>query len=262
MLIDSHCHLDFKELSKNLDNIIQNAAISDVAILQTICTQVSKFDTILKIVQQYNNVYCSIGNHPLYLAEEGIINHQILLMHSNHQKVIGIGETGLDYYHTDFDKSAQQKSFIEHIKCSQLSGLPLIIHTRSADDDTVGILKEQMKEHNFTGVIHCFTASKWLADECIEMGLYISASGILTFKNASNIQNIFKFLPEKHIIIETDAPFLAPVPFRGKINEPSYLKYTALFLAKLKQKSFAEIAQMTTNNFFRLFTKVPRFECG
>ena len=257
MLVDSHCHLDFEELNKNLDSVIQNAIDAGVTVFQTICTQVSKFDNIIKIARRYHNIYCSVGNHPLYLAEEGIIDHRTLLTYTSFPKVISIGETGLDYYYNNFDKSAQQKSFIEHIKCAQLSGLPLIIHTRSADKDTVKIIKEQMQKYPFTGVIHCFTASKWLADECIKMGLYISASGILTFKNAIDIQNTFKSLPEERIIIETDAPFLSPIPFRGKINEPSYLKHTALFLAKLKQKSFTEIARITTDNFLRLFTKVP-----
>ncbi|AEI88834.1 MAG: 3'-_5' ssDNA/RNA exonuclease TatD [Candidatus Midichloria mitochondrii] len=258
MLIDSHCHLDFEELNKDLELVVQRALKLDVAVLQTICTQISKFKLIYEVAEKYSNIYCSVGNHPLYLKEEGVTDCASILEFCRLSKVIGIGETGLDYYHTDFDKLSQKKSFIEHIKASQACGLPIIIHTRSADDDTLGILREQMQEKSFTGVIHCFTASRGLANACIDMGLYISASGILTFRNATDIQQTFKELPEDRIIIETDAPFLAPSPFRGKVNEPSYLTHTALFLANLRSKSFQEIAKITTDNFFRLFTKVGR----
>ncbi|WHQ47077.1 MAG: TatD family hydrolase [Candidatus Midichloria sp.] len=256
MLIDSHCHLDFEELNKDLELVVQRALKLDVAVLQTICTQISKFKLIYEIAEKYSHIYCSVGNHPLYLKEEGIIDYFSILKFCHLPKVIGVGETGLDYYHSNFNKAVQQKSFIEHIKASQQSGMPIIIHTRSADDDTVGIIKEQMQEKLFTGVIHCFTASRELADACINMGLYISASGILTFKNAIDIQQTFKEIPEDRIIIETDAPFLAPSPFRGKINEPSYLTHTALFLANLRKKSFQEISKITTDNFFKLFTRV------
>jgi len=253
MLVDSHCHLDFAELNNGLDEVVKRASDSAIVLMQSICTQISKFESILSITQKYDMVYCSVGNHPLYVKKEKFASHEDILVHCSLPKVIGIGETGLDYYHPDFDKALQQKNFIEHIKASQESGLPIIVHTRAAEEDTVSILKEHMRKKKFTGVIHCFTSSKWLATECINMGLYISASGILTFKNAVDIQQTFKDIPEDKILIETDSPFLAPVPLRGKSNEPSYLKHTALFLAHLRGKSFEEISKITTDNFFNLF---------
>ena len=255
MLIDSHCHLDFEVFNRNhgIAGLIQRAQIAGVGLIQTICTRLSDFPNILSIAELYSMVYCSVGVHPLYIKE--IPSAESLLEKCHHPKVIGIGETGLDYYRDGFDKKSQISSFIEHIITAQKSGLPIIIHVRSADEDLVSILKEMMSESYFTGVIHCFTASSWLAEECIKLGFYISASGIITFKNSLAIQNVFKSLPEDKILIETDAPFLSPVPHRGKDNEPSYIKETAIFLASIRSVSYEEIQKTTTDNFFRLFKK-------
>ena len=254
MLVDSHCHLDFKVLNNKLEHIISKARESNVNVLQTICTQISDFNTIYQISRSSDNIFCSIGNHPLNVVHEGIVETKEILKYTVLNNLIGIGETGLDY-HTKDSKKSQQISFINHIIAAQESSLPLIIHTRLAEQDTINIIKNHMKIKNFTGVIHCFTASDWFARECLNLGLYISASGIITFKNAKKIQEIFKTIPLEKILIETDSPYLAPVPMRGKDNQPSYLKYTAKYMAELLEIDFNHLAKQTTKNFFDLFKK-------
>lgn len=256
MLVDSHCHLDFPELHNKMEEILQRAQENDVKILQTICTKISKFKDILAIANTSQNIFCSVGIHPLNVKDEGIYEAEKIIKLTSNNKVIGIGETGLDYYYSEESKNLQQKSLDEHIKAAQETGLPLIIHTRNADDDTINILKSAYKNKEFTGVIHCFTASKRLAYECIDIGFYISASGIITFKNAQDIRNVFMEIPLQNILIETDAPFLAPVPKRGKSNEPAFVKYIAEFLANLRNISYDELSKNTTDNFLRLFNKV------
>ncbi|MFQ3307021.1 MAG: TatD DNase family protein [Candidatus Midichloriaceae bacterium] len=255
MIVDSHCHLDFEQLSSDIAGVIQRADEANVKVMQTICTKISEFEKIHSIAKKYTNIFCSVGNHPLNLNEEGLVKNSDIIKLTKKEKVIGIGETGLDFHYSKDNKQLQTKSFEEHIIAAQTTSLPLIIHTREADQETVDILEHHMKEAPFSAVIHCFTASKWLAFKCLDMGLYISASGIITFKNATDIQETFKQIPIDRILIETDAPFLAPIPFRGKTNEPSYLKHTALFLANLLNKPFEEISLQTTKNFFSLFTK-------
>ena len=259
MLVDSHCHLDFEVLdfSTTLDNAIKN----DVAILQTICTKIKDFNTILEIAGRSERVLCSVGNHPLNLKEEGLVKAEEIIDFCSHPKVIGIGETGLDYHYDNSpDKKLQQQSFEEHIKASQETGLPLIVHARDADSDIISIMKSLYKQKNFKAVIHCFTGGKELAYGALDLGFYISASGIVTFKNAKEIQKIFSEIPLDRILIETDAPYLAPVPHRGKTNEPAFLKHTAKFLANLRQMTYDEIAKATTENFFRLFDKATKFK--
>jgi TatD DNase family protein len=255
MLVDSHCHLDFKVLIEDLDAVLIRAKENDVNILQTICTKISEFDKIHSIANYSENIFCSVGNHPLNVLDEGVISAEEILKHTKKTKVIGIGETGLDYYYSKNSKKIQKESFIEHITAAQESSLPIIVHTRDADEDTVAILKKCMMQKKFLGLIHCFTASEWLAMECLDMGLYISASGIVTFKNAIGIQQTFKKVPIDKILIETDAPFLSPMPLRGKDNEPSYVKHTAKFMAELLKVEFEDFAKTTTNNFFNLFKK-------
>lgn len=255
MIVDSHCHLDFKVLSDDLEGVIERARRNGVDVMQTICTKISEFERIYSISHANKNIFCSIGNHPLNLIEEGLVKAQEILLYTNRHKLIGIGETGLDYYYSKDNKKVQKESFIEHIIASQESLLPIIVHTRKADKDTVDILKEYMVKKKFSGVIHCFTASNWLAKECLDMGLYISFSGIITFKNSKDIQQILKEIPMGRILIETDSPYLAPVPMRGRDNEPSYLKYTAEFMAKLLDVSTYNFIGITTNNFFNLFNK-------
>lgn len=257
MLVDTHCHLDFEILNSNLKGILDRAKENGIGIIQTISTRISEFEKVYNIANSRKNIFCSIGNHPLNLADEGLLGAEEILKYTNKMKVIGIGETGLDYHYCGdtYFKELQKESFIEHIKAAQESSLPIIVHTREADEDTVTILKQYMKKKKFTGVIHCFTASKWLAIECLNMGFYISASGVVTFKNAKEIQQTFKEIPLNRILIETDAPFLAPVPMRGKQNEPSYLKYTAEFMANLLGMRLENFTDITTNNFFNLFKR-------
>jgi TatD DNase family protein len=255
MLVDTHCHLDFKVLTEDLEGVLNRAKESGVGVLQTICTKISEFEKIHKIANLRENIFCSVGNHPLNLNEEGLVLAAEILKYTKKAKVIGIGETGLDYHYSKDTEQLQKQSFIEHIKAAQESSLPIIVHTREADEDTVEILKHQMKIKPFLGVIHCFTASEWLALECVQMGFYISASGIVTFKNATEIRAAFRKIPLDKILIETDSPFLAPVPQRGKSNEPSYIRYTAQCMAELLEMELEDFVDATTNNFFNLFKK-------
>ena len=255
-LVDSHCHLDLlAEQGFDIDELIKNASQNGVKILQTIGTRISQFDQVYYYAQKYPQVFASFGLHPCNVEEESkITSAEIIQICNSHSKIIGIGETGLDYYHPGFVKENQITSFKEHIKASRITGKPLIIHTRDADLDMAEILAEEMKKGRFRAVLHCFSSSKELALKAIELGIFISISGIITFKNATNLQNIVKDLPLEFLIVETDSPYLAPTPFRGKVNQPAFTKHTAEFLALLKGISIAEICQITTSNFFRLFS--------
>lgn len=255
MLIDSHCHLNFPHFEGILDDVITRAKEMDVTYMQTICTKMSEFQAILAIAEQYPNIWCSVGVHPNHVEEEALVTAQQLVSCAQHNKVIGLGETGLDYYRDSSDRKKQQQSFIEHIKASRQTGLPVIVHTREADEDTIAILKEQMQEGVFPGLIHCFTSSHWLAEQAIDLGFYISISGIVTFKNAKDLQESVKLIPLERLLVETDAPYLAPMPHRGKTNEPGYTKHTAEFIAQLKDVSYEEVANVTTENFRKLFSQ-------
>lgn len=263
-LIDSHCHLDFQELSSCIDDILLNAKNNNVCIMQTICTSVDNFDKIYKFAEKYNEVYASVGIHPNNVDNNDNSSNKIKLFTvediveiAKKPKIIGIGETGLDYYrgYSEENAAKQKANFIIHIKAAQITGLPIIVHTRNADENTVKILQEQYAIKKFTGVIHCFTASEWLAEECLKIGFFISASGIITFKNAENILNVFKKIDINRILIETDSPYLAPVPYRGKSNQPAYIKHVAEKLAEVRNTTFENIAENTTNNFLKLFNK-------
>jgi TatD DNase family protein len=255
-LVDSHCHLDLLEQKGfNIDEVIKNATQNQVQFLQTISTKISDFDKIYSYTKKYPQVFASIGIHPCNVEEEPKIKaEKIIKICQTHPKIIGIGETGLDYYHQGFVKKNQIESFQEHIKASRIVGKPLIIHTRNADLDMAKILEDEMKIGKFKAVLHCFSSSKELAQKAIELGIYISISGIVTFKNAIDLQNIVKDLPLEFLIIETDSPYLAPAPNRGKINQPAFVKDTAEFLANLKGIPFDKICQITSGNFFRLFS--------
>ncbi|MES2677101.1 MAG: TatD family hydrolase [Pseudomonadota bacterium] len=257
-LIDSHCHLDLlAEKGFNIDEVIENAAQNQVKILQTIGTKITKFDEVYKYAQKYKNVFSSVGIHPCNVEEEPKIKAQdIIKICKTHPKIIGIGETGLDYFHSGFVEKNQIASFIEHISAARQLGLPVIIHTRDADVDMAKILENEMKKGEFKALLHCFSSSKELALKAIELGIFISISGIITFKNAVELQNIVKDLPLESLLVETDAPYLAPTPHRGKLNEPAFTKHTAEFLAQLKGVSFEQICQVTTGNFFKLFSSV------
>lgn len=255
-LIDSHCHLNFLiEQGVDIDNIIKSAKNNNVNIINNICTKISEIEDILQLSNKFENVYCSIGQHPEEI-ENNIITIENILQYTNNEKVIAIGETGLDYHYRNDNKIEQKKNFETHIEASRTSKLPLIIHSREADVDMIDILNNEMKNGSFKFVLHCFSSSKELAFKGLDLDGYISFSGILTFKNAVELQDIAKNIPLNKIIIETDSPYLAPVPFRGKINQPCYVKNVAEFLANLLNKDFNIIQYTTTENCLKLFNKI------
>lgn len=256
-IVDSHCHLDLIEKQGlKLDEVIQNSQQHRVRILQTICTKITEIDHLLSYTKQYDFMYASLGNHPCNVAEQPKITaEEIIKICEKHPKIIGIGETGLDYYH---DKSAidlQKVSFIEHIKASQQNDLPIIVHSRDADLDMMDILTSEQRNSKFPALLHCFSSSKELAKKALDLGIYISISGIVTFKNATQLQEIVKFLPLESLLVETDSPYLAPTPYRGKTNQPAFTKYVVDFIAELKGLSSEEVAHQTTENFFKIFKR-------
>lgn len=255
MLVDSHCHLNFPDLENKIADVVQRASDMDVKYMQTICTRLGEFPQILDIANDYDNIWCSVGVHPNNVAEEELTNADELIKLAQDNKVIGIGETGLDYYYEHSPRQKQQQSFREHLKASAETGLPVIVHTRDADDDTLEILQEQYAQKPFKGLIHCFSTGSKLAYSAIELGMYISISGIVTFKKATALQDIVKELPIEKLLVETDAPYLAPTPHRGKTNEPGFTRHTAEFIAELKNIPYEQVAKITTDNFFNLFTK-------
>ncbi|EJF75876.1 TatD family hydrolase [Bartonella alsatica] len=256
MLIDTHCHLDFEDFSQDLDSFIQRALDADVKRMITISTRVRQLDKLLAIVQMYDQVFCSVGTHPNYAHEEQNITAEELIHLSKNPKIVAFGEVGLDYHYDSSFSEEQKKVFQEHIIASRETQIPLVIHSRNADSDMEKILREQIKEGAFPFVLHCYSSGMQLARAAIELGGYISFSGILTFKNALEIREIAKIVPHEYLLVETDAPFLAPVPHRGKTNEPSFLCYTAAILAETISLGIEEIAQITTQNAFRLFSKM------
>jgi TatD DNase family protein len=255
MLVDSHCHLNFPDFAPDLDDVVTRARAAGVKVMQTICTELAEFEEVYALTQRFEGVYCSVGVHPNDSGKQEVVPASELIERAAREKVIGIGETGLDYYYTHSDRESQRASFLEHIVASRATQLPIIIHTRDADADTISMLKEETSKGSFPGVIHCFTSSKELADKTVEMGFYISLSGILTFKSAGAIRDALADVPLDRLLVETDAPYLAPMPHRGKRNEPSYVVHTNRVLAELKGISEQECARITTENFFRLFSK-------
>ncbi|MGC0372388.1 MAG: hypothetical protein DGJ47_001100 [Rickettsiaceae bacterium] len=255
MIIDSHCHLDMLTEHDSLDNIIQRAKENGVQYLQTICTRLDNFENILSIANKYDNVYASVGVHPSEVETDKLTNAQQLLKLSENPKIIGLGETGLDYHYNKDPKQQQAQiiSFTEHIKAAQENKLPVIIHTRDAEKDTLRVVSEHMKQQTFPALIHCFTASKDFAKSVLDLGLYISISGIVTFKNAAELKEIVKYVPNERLLVETDSPYLAPVPYRGKTNEPAYTKHVLQYIADLKHTNLEQMAQITTDNFYKLF---------
>ncbi|MDB2414788.1 TatD family hydrolase [Rickettsiales bacterium] len=254
MLVDSHCHLNFPQFEGQIEQIIQRAADNDVKLMQTICTTMAEFPDILAIANKFDNVYASIGVHPNNVEKEPIVTLEQLVEGAKNQKVIGIGETGLDYYYEHSPRDMQKTSLLVHIQAARDTGLPIIIHTRDADDDTIDILTSEYKKGEFKGLIHCFSTAEKLARAAIDIGFYISIPGIITFKKATQLQEIVKRLPLDRLLVETDSPYLAPVPYRGKTNEPAYTRHTAEFLAQLKNISYEEVAKATTENFYSLFS--------
>ena len=257
MLVDSHCHLDFPDLYEERAAVVARAREAGVGKMVTISTRVRRFDTIRAIAEEFDNVYCSVGTHPHNAAEELDVTAEELAELSRHPKVVAIGEAGLDYFYDKAPRADQAKGFRTHIAAARETQLPLVIHARDADADIAAILKEETGRGAFPFVLHCFSSGRDLALTGIELGGYVSFSGILTFKNSEQIRAIAKKLPHDRLLVETDAPYLAPPPFRGKRNEPAYVAHTARVLAETLGLSEAEVAATTTANFHRLFAKVP-----
>lgn len=255
-LVDSHCHLNFPDFRDDLEAVISHAQKNGIRIMQTICTEVEEFDDVYAIAEKHEHIYCSVGVHPNESGQKQAATTEYLLGKTACAKVIGVGETGLDYHYETSDRRIQQESFRIHIEAARKSGLPLIVHTRDADGDTMDILEEEMRKGEFKGLIHCFTSSQELAERALKIGFYISLSGIITFKNAEGIRHSVTTVPLNRLLVETDAPFLAPLPYRGKRNEPSFVQYTNRKLAEIKGIAEEECARITTENFLRLFDKV------
>ena len=255
LIIDSHCHLQYPELSDDLDQVIANASKNHVGIMLAVSVKPECAPQILKMTQQYDAIYGTVGVHPHEVCNYQNIENT-LLEYAGHNKIVGIGETGLDLYYENSAYTDQLKSFETHINVARQYTLPVIIHTRSADAQTADILTSEMKNAEFKGVIHCFTGSKELAWKALDLGLYISVSGILTFKNALELQDIVKHLPIDRILVETDSPYLAPIPFRGKRNEPAFTLHVLEKLADLHNLTLEEAAKITTDNCLRLFSEV------
>jgi TatD DNase family protein len=258
MLIDTHCHLDFPDFETERDAIVERARAAGVGQMITISTRVKKFDTILGIAVHYPNVFCSVGTHPHNADEELDIETKDLVRLSAHPKVVAIGEAGLDYFYDNAPRDAQAIGLRRHIAAARETQLPLVIHSRSADDDMAAILTEETGKGAFPFLLHCFSSGPDLAKVGVDLGGYISFSGILTFPKSEELREIAKTVPHDRMIVETDAPYLAPKPFRGKRNEPAYVAHTAQVLAETIGVSVDEIATITTENAFRVFSKMPR----
>ncbi|WP_020399010.1 TatD family hydrolase [Kordiimonas gwangyangensis] len=255
-IVDSHCHLNYKGLREDEAGVIERARAAGVGCMLAINTKLKEYDEVRIIAEKYDDVFGTVGIHPHEAENEPDVAVQELIKRAAHPKIVGIGETGLDYYYDNAPRDMQKVNFCAHISAARETGLPVIVHTRDADDDCIKMLSDEMAKGDFKGVIHCFTASQRLADACLEMGLYISISGIATFKSARDLQETVKTLPMDRLLVETDSPFLAPVPHRGKTCEPAFVMNTAEFVADLKGVSFAELQEATTANFFRLFDKI------
>jgi TatD DNase family protein len=262
MLIDSHCHLDFPDFAGELDAVVARAQAAGVGRIVTISTRVKRHAEVLAIAERFPDVYCSVGTHPHNAHEELDVTADELIARTRHPKVVAIGEAGLDYHYDYSPRDAQEHGFRNHITAARATGLPLVIHSREADDDMARILEEETGKGAFPAVLHCFTGSRELAERAIALGLFISFTGILTFKKSDDLRSIAKSLPAGRVLVETDAPYLAPGRYRGKRNEPAYVTETAQVLAETRGVSLDEIARETNAGFFRLFSKVPRPEAG
>ena len=257
MIVDSHCHLTYEPMSKSLQETIRRANREGIKYMLTISTEDKSYDKILKIVEEHESVYGTYGIHPHEAkTHQNIRSIDIINKVNQNKKIIGIGETGLDFYYNHSEKKDQINSFEQHISASQKKNLPLIVHTRSAERETFEILKKHIKKKEIKILIHCFTGTREFAFKLLDLGAYISASGVVTFKKSQDLANTFKDIPNDKILVETDAPYLAPVPLRGKSNEPSYIIHTVKFLSDLKKLSFDKFSFITTNNFFNLFGKL------
>ncbi len=257
ILVDSHCHLNFPDFGGRVDDVVERAEEAGVRVMQTICTTTYEFADVRAIAERFPNVYASVGVHPHEAANNHVTIAELINL-ADHPKVIGIGECGLDYYYENSPREAQKESFLRHIAASRETGCPLIIHSRDADEDMIFKISNEISNGSFKFLLHCFSSGRKLAERAVELGGYISFSGILTFKKSEELRAIARDLPMERLLLETDAPFLAPVPHRGKICEPAYTRHTAECLADVRGISYEDIAKATTDNFFRLFTKAKR----
>jgi TatD DNase family protein len=257
MLVDSHCHLDFPDFAEDLDAVVNRARSAGLGRMVTICTRIRKFEQVVAIAERFDDIFCSVGTHPHNAGEEAGMDVSELLQRAIHPKVVAIGEAGLDYHYDSAPRAAQAEGLRVHIDAARQTGLPLVIHARSADDDMIALLREEYAAGAFPAVLHCFSSGPELAWAGVELGMYVSFSGILTFKNSAEVRTLAAELPMDRLLVETDAPYLAPPPYRGKTNEPSYVVETAKVLADVRGRSYDEICAKTTENFFRLFSKVP-----
>ncbi|HEY7662469.1 MAG TPA: TatD family hydrolase [Xanthobacteraceae bacterium] len=262
MLVDSHCHLDFPELSGELDAVVARARAAEIGRIVTISTRVARHAEVLAIAERFPDVFCSVGTHPHYADEERGLGVDALIERTRHPKVVAIGEAGLDYHYHHGSREAQEQGLRNHIAAARTTGLPLVIHSREADAEMARMLEEETAKGAFPAVLHCFTGGPELAQRAIALGLFISFTGILTFKRSDELRAIAQSLPADRILVETDAPYLAPGRHRGKRNEPAFLVETARVLAETRGVSPEEMARQTSENFFRLFRKVPRVSAG
>jgi len=256
MLIDSHCHLDFPEFAADFALLLQRAEEADVGLMLTICTHLARFPAVLALAERHRQIYCTVGIHPHEAAAEPAVSAEQLVALADHPKVIGFGETGLDYFYQHSPRDQQIANFRAHIAAARQ--LPVVIHSRDADDDTIAILTEEMALGAFPGLIHCFSSGRRLGEAAVALGLTVSLSGILTFKKSDDLRAIAADLPLQKLLVETDSPFLAPMPFRGKRCEPAYVVRTAEKLAEIKGLALDQVAAATTDNFFALFRKAVR----
>ena len=259
MLVDSHCHLDFDALGQDLPGIISRARDRNVGTLLTIGTKLSESERVIAIAQNNTDVFCTIGIHPHEAERESALAQVDRLIElSTRSKVVGLGESGLDFYYDQAPRDLQVQAFQTHIQAAKETGLPLVVHTRDADDETADILRAACADGRLRGVIHCFTSSAAFADIALDLGFFISFSGIVTFKNAGDLRAIAKNVPAERLLVETDSPYLAPVPMRGKSNEPSFVAHTAALLADIRGMTLETLTQQTTDNFFQLFDRAVR----
>ncbi|MGB5078037.1 MAG: TatD family hydrolase [Sphingorhabdus sp.] len=258
MLVDSHCHLNYRGIVEEQAAVIERARASGVTAMLNIATRESEWNEVVGLAEREEDIWASVGIHPHEADGHPGVDAAKLVDRAKNPRVIAIGETGLDYYYDKSDRAQQRTSFRAHIEAARETGLPIIVHTRDAEDDTAQILLEEMAQGAYSGVIHCFTAGAEFARKSLDLGLYISLSGIVTFKNAKDLQDVAKWVPADRLLVETDAPFLAPVPHRGKAGEPAFVADTARFVAKLRGEDEKNFADQTTSNFYRLFSKATR----
>ena len=257
-IVDSHCHLDFKDFQDDLDLVIKKAYNSNVKHMLSISVNLEDFNNVYKVANSYDNIYCTTGIHPNNVPEnkKNELLFEKLSLNLKKKKVIGVGETGLDFYRNEENRINQIEYFNTHLEVSGLFNYPTIVHTRNAEKDTINCIEKAVKKHSTKGLIHCFTSTMELAKKVLDEGFYISFSGIITFKKVDDLIDVVKYVPLDRILVETDAPFLAPMPFRGKRNEPSFVTHTLKKIAEIKKKKVEDMAQITTNNFFNLFSNL------